>query len=113
MTSSTAGSLPLDLGLDTPAAAARALAARWRSGDPADGELLGGCVRELARLRALWRRRPADFDDATVALLREIAAALVQPSNAAALAVLRAVFGYDSFRPGQQEIIETLLAGRD
>ena len=115
MTSSTADNLPLDLNLgpDTPAGAARALAARWRGGDPADGELLGGCVRELARLRALWRRRPADFDEATVALLREIAAALVEPSNAAALGVLSAVFGYDEFRPGQQEIIEALLAGRD
>jgi ATP-dependent DNA helicase RecQ len=102
-----------DLDPDTPAAAARALAARWRGGDPADGELRAGCVRELARLRALWRRRPADFDAATVALLREIAAALVEPSNAAALGVLRTVYGYDSFRPGQQEIIETLLAGRD
>ena len=113
MTSSTVGSLPLVQDPDSPAAAARALAGRWRGGDPADGDLLGGCVRELARLRSLWRRRPADFDDATVALLREIAAALVQPSNVAALGVLDSVFGYDSFRPGQQEIIETLLAGRD
>ena len=30
-------------------------------------------MRELARLRSLWRRRPAGFDGETVALLREIA----------------------------------------
>jgi len=95
------------------ASAARALASRWRDGDPEDTALLAGCVRELARLRALWRRNPAAFNADTVALLREVAAALAQPSNAAALGVLREVFGYDSFRPGQQEIIEALLAGRD
>ena len=48
-----------------------------------------------------------------MALLRDIAAELAQPLNASALAVLRDVFGYDSFRPGQAEIIEALLAGRD
>ena len=94
-------------------AAARALAALWRGGDPADPGLRASCVQELARLRALWRRHPGAFDAGTVALLREIAAALAEPSRAAALAVLRDVFGYDSFRPGQQEIIEALLAGRD
>jgi len=94
-------------------AAARGLAALWRGGDPADPGLRASCVQELARLRALWRRHPGAFDAGTVALLREIAAALAEPSRAAALAVLRDVFGYDSFRPGQQEIIEALLAGRD
>ena len=110
---------PIDAGLfaelnpDSPASAARALAARWREGDPTDVKLLAACVRELARLRSLWRRRPAGFDGETVALLREIAAALAQPSADAALAVLREVFGYDGFRAGQREIIEALLAGRD
>src|SRR5512134_3540952 len=28
-------------------------------------------------------------------------------------AVLREVFGYESFRPGQREVIEAVLAGRD
>jgi ATP-dependent DNA helicase RecQ len=95
------------------ASAARALAARWRGGDPGDAGLLAACVRELARLRASWRRNPGAFDAETVALLREIAAALTQPAAVAASAVLREVFGYDSFRPGQREIIDALLAGRD
>ncbi|HEY7370942.1 MAG TPA: ATP-dependent DNA helicase RecQ [Polyangia bacterium] len=99
---------------DTDAAvAARALAARWQGGDPEDPALYASCIQELARLRALWRRQPGAFDAATVALLRDTAAALAAPSRAAALAVLREVFGYDSFRPGQQEIIDALLAGRD
>jgi ATP-dependent DNA helicase RecQ len=102
-----------ELSPDSPASAAKALAARWRDGDPTDVQLLAGCVRELARLRGLWRRRPAGFDGETVARLRELAAALAQPSAAAALAVLREAFGYDGFRAGQMEIIEALLAGRD
>src|SRR3954451_16000702 len=32
---------------------------------------------------------------------------------AAAQAVLRSTFGFDAFRPGQAEIIETILAGGD
>src|SRR5512134_3413289 len=112
MTSLTPIDSPPDLDPDA-GAAARALATQWRAGDPADPGLRASCVQELARLRAVWRRHPGAFDGGTVALLREIAAALAQPSRAAALAVLRDVFGYDSFRPGQQEIIEALLAGRD
>ena len=113
MSKPTTAALFPDLSPDSPASAARALAALWRAGDPTDTKLLAACVRELARLRSVWRRRPAGFDDATVALLREVAAALAQPSSAAALGVLSEVFGYDSFRAGQQEIIEALLAGRD
>jgi ATP-dependent DNA helicase RecQ len=113
MTNSTAGDLFAQLDPDRPAAAARVLAARWREGDPTDVSLLATCVRELARLRSLWRRRPASFDAETVALLRDVAASLAQPSSAAASGVLRDVFGYDQFRAGQREIIEALLAGRD
>jgi ATP-dependent DNA helicase RecQ len=112
MTTSTPPAPPLQADLEA-SAAARALAAQWREGDRADPQLRAACARELARLRASWRRHPGAFDAGTVALLRDIAAELAQPLNASALAVLRDVFGYDSFRPGQAEIIEALLAGRD
>ncbi len=35
------------------------------------------------------------------------------PEIGAAIDVLRNVFGYDTVRPGQQEVIETVLEGRD
>jgi ATP-dependent DNA helicase RecQ len=95
--------------------AARALAARWREGDRADPALRAACTAELAALRNAWRRRPQAFDADAVALLREVARELAAPAVApgAAARVLREVFGYDSFRPGQREIIDALLAGRD
>jgi ATP-dependent DNA helicase RecQ len=37
----------------------------------------------------------------------------MSPAMPAALDVLRDVFGHDSFRPGQGEVIEAVLAGRD
>jgi ATP-dependent DNA helicase RecQ len=78
----------------------------------------------LLALRELWKREPARFDPAAIAALREIATAIEgprratladgpRPGLAAARAVLADVFGYPSFRPGQGEVIEAVLAGRD
>ncbi len=113
-------------------AAARALAARWRAGDQGDLALRAACGGTLTDLRGAFRRRPEAFSPATVSLLREVGRALAAPSEVAReaprqlprrapaspsgsppLEVLRDVFGYPSFRAGQLEIIETLLAGRD
>lgn len=35
------------------------------------------------------------------------------PLSPTALEVLRGTFGYESFRPGQEKIINAVLAGRD
>ena len=109
-------------------AAARALAERWRAGDQGDLALRAACGGALNELRGVFRRRPEAFSPATVSLLREVGQALAAPGRALATAsrrpsatpggppplqVLRDVFGYPSFRAGQLEIIETLLAGRD
>jgi ATP-dependent DNA helicase RecQ len=114
METSTPSQQALNLERDV-ATEARALAARWRDGDHADDALRAACSATLEALRAEWRRRPGAFDAAAVALLREVARALSVPAVAPGAAddVLRGVFGYTSFRPGQREIIEALLAGRD
>ena len=71
----------------------------------------------LAALRSLYREAPELFTAATLAVLREVAVGVKQAAEAVgadrALAMLRDVFGYPSYRPGQQEIIDTLLSGRD
>ena len=110
----TAPEPPAELDRDV-GAAARELAARWRAGDRADPELRAACAEALAALRGEWRRRPAAFDGPAVALLRDVARELSAPAVApgAAEHVLGQVFGYDAFRPGQREIIDAVLAGRD
>ena len=71
----------------------------------------------LDRLRQRYRETPLLFTPETLALLREASACARQSRNAdsagPALAVLKEVFGYPSFRPGQLEIIEAVTAGRD
>ena len=96
-------------------AAARALAARWRDGDQADAALRTACGGALAELRGAFRRQPTAFTPGAVSLLRDVARALSVPATTGPkpVEVLRDVFGYPSFRAGQQEIIETLLSGRD
>jgi ATP-dependent DNA helicase RecQ len=95
---------------------AQRLGARWRAGDRADPAFRADCAESLTRLRGLWRQQPAAFSPATVVFLRAIArelAAARPPSGPPPIEVLRDVFGYPSFRAGQQEIIEALLSGRD
>ena len=78
----------------------------------------GACEEKLAELRKQWLAQPETFSPDAVAALREISHLLRQPSTrdehlARAKAVLKDVFGYRSFRPGQEDIIATVLSGRD
>ena len=78
-----------------------------------------GCARALSDLREHYRREPEAFDPAAIRCLREIAGALkaaprTPPADAPDLAVrLKELFGYEAFRPGQEEVIRAVLAGRD
>jgi ATP-dependent DNA helicase RecQ len=71
----------------------------------------------LGMLRRRYREAPVLFTAEALDLLREAAARARQcrdeDSGSRALAVLKEVFGYPSFRPGQTEIIQAVMAGRD
>ena len=73
---------------------------------------------KLAELRTQWRTHPGLFSRSMVAVLRDLALDLRSQADrdgnlGKARAVLKDVFGYRSFRPGQEDIIATILAGRD
>jgi ATP-dependent DNA helicase RecQ len=82
-----------------------------------DAALRASCAERLDRLRALYRTQPGAFGAEEVAMLRAVADALRRPvpegARGSARTVLKETFGYDSFRPGQEAIIEAVLGGRD
>ncbi len=76
------------------------------------------CAEELERLRACYRKDAKAFSSEQLLTLRDIAQSLRRPSaedlsEEGLRRSLRAAFGYDGFRPGQQEIIRAVLQGRD
>ncbi len=97
---------------DEVAAVARALEVPGGAGRGEAAALLTG-------LRARYRADPAGFNPALVDRLRVLAESLRRPPPRtvptldAARAVLRELFGHRDFRPGQAQIIEAVLAGRD
>ena len=70
-----------------------------------------GCAQALTGLRERYRVSPGQFDPSAIRVLKEIAEALKGKPDL--LGRLKSVFGYDSFRRGQEEVIEAVLAGRD
>jgi ATP-dependent DNA helicase RecQ len=68
----------------------------------------------LRELRSEYRRNPGSFSADLVGMLQSVASALAEPpSDQALLRVLKDTFGYESFRPGQLSIIESVLRGQD
>ncbi len=66
----------------------------------------------LEALRSLYRAEPSRFTPAVLAGLK----ALAKPQETDAPDLrerLKATFGFDAFRPGQEDIIRAVLAGRD
>ncbi len=75
---------------------------------------------ELSRLRGMFRRNRDLFDGETLALLKDVSAEIIERSErekeawrARALGVLAGTFGYQQFRPGQIELILSVLSGQD
>ncbi len=99
-----------------PSLSARIAALRDDARDPSRRE---ACAIALDELRAIFRERSSLFTEQAIADLREVAAALNPPREPAlerlaeARLVLRDAFGYEAFRPGQEEILGAVLAGRD
>src|SRR5580692_11726483 len=75
------------------------------------------CEAELSELRLAWKRNPSAFSADLLEMLKRIASLLaagaVAHKASDPCAVLKEAFGYDAFRPGQREIIDTVLSGRD
>ncbi|HMJ15140.1 MAG TPA: ATP-dependent DNA helicase RecQ, partial [Polyangiaceae bacterium] len=68
---------------------------------------------DLSTLRGLWKRNSELFLPDTLRMLKQLAEDIRPHPVEDPLAVLKSVFGYQGFRPGQHEIIEAVLAGRD
>ncbi|MBI3805773.1 MAG: ATP-dependent DNA helicase RecQ [Nitrospirae bacterium] len=81
--------------------------------DPGEGARL--FHQRLDFLRALFRAEPSLFTASLVASLKRLAA--TTPADLGARtspqSILESIFGYTHFRPGQEEIIQAVLSGRD
>jgi ATP-dependent DNA helicase RecQ len=94
------------------------LSGAWATGDPSDATFRANCLARLARLRTLYRTQPGAFATEQVSMLRAVADALRAPSPPGEhpppiREALKSTFGYDAFRPGQEAIIQAIMAGRD
>ena len=92
----------------------------WEAGNRGDPALRRSVSLKLAALRAAWRDAPSLFEAAHLATLKAISEGLKEPVVRARAKgapepeqVLEKVFGYSKFRPGQREIVDAVLAGRD
>lgn len=75
---------------------------------------------ELSRLRSMFRRQKELFDGETLGTLKKLAQVARERSaggweqaRGPALEALADTFGYSEFRPGQEELIASVLSGRD
>ena len=93
------------------------LSGAWATGDPSDATFRADCLARLARLRMLYRTQPGAFATEQVSMLRAVADALRSPTppgdHPPIREALKSTFGYDAFRPGQEAIIQAIMAGRD
>jgi ATP-dependent DNA helicase RecQ len=116
---------------DVLATEIHSLRSTFGDGSGTDAQVRARCTKMLDRLRALWRQSPELFGPDELLALKDISRALrahepTQLPLGGAVgtrrerftpemirAALKAIFGFDSFRPGQEEIIAAVVAGRD
>ncbi|MFQ5598580.1 MAG: RecQ family ATP-dependent DNA helicase [Nitrospiria bacterium] len=70
-----------------------------------------GYWARIEKLRDVYRGAPSLFDPSLVKWIRRLAQGI--RTQESPQSVLESVFGYDAFRAGQEEIIQSVLAGRD
>jgi len=106
-----------------------ALLAAWRDPPASDDELRSRISATVSALKGLRRDRPDLFEKEAARLVRpadpvpepvappEAPGQRLLPAVSAAAGdpaeCLKAVFGYETFRPGQRELVDAVLAGRD
>ncbi len=104
-----------------------ALLAAWREAPQGEEELRGRVSATVAALRRLRRDRPELFAPEAARLVRPAEVAIPGDDREAEAGASRAapaprgdaadclqrVFGYADFRPGQRELVDAVLAGRD
>jgi ATP-dependent DNA helicase RecQ len=83
-----------------------------------DPGLRARCRERLQALRSAYARtraanRDALFSPEQIASLRQIVSSLDALPDTDLKSTLQSMFGYPDFRPGQEQIIRTVLAGRD
>ena len=74
---------------------------------------VGGAGAALDALRRAWRRDATGFSPEHLVDLRGLAEVVAARRLGMIDEILLGTFGFDSFRPGQREIIAAVLAGRD
>ncbi len=100
------------------------LLAAWRDTPAGDDDLRGRIGATVAALKNLRRDRPELFSSEAARLVRPAPDVAAQrgaqapraprpPVQADPTQVLRDVFGFPSFRPGQRELVDAVLSGRD
>jgi len=67
----------------------------------------------LSRLRRTWAKHPGEFTPQTVKALQDHSRGINTLRIAAIDGAMQDTFGYPEFRPGQREIIEAAVIGRD
>jgi ATP-dependent DNA helicase RecQ len=83
-----------------------------------NNDLRNVCQQRVQQLRAEYaripeRKRSAVFNPSQIDALRQIVSLLERSPDTSLRVSLKLMFGYDEFRPGQEQIIRTVLAGLD
>ncbi|MCH2110647.1 MAG: RecQ family ATP-dependent DNA helicase, partial [Polyangiaceae bacterium] len=92
----------------------------WLADEEAGLAAVRRAQAELSRLRGLYRREKELFCSQSLASLKSLASQALARSEGGlgrvkelAEEALRETFGYASFRPGQEDVIASVLSGRD